>query len=126
MQAATQLAHQYDADYAARDPAAMALLYAPNGILVSPAGPIVRGREALRAYYKKRFASGARGHSIKVLEVHVQGRGGYALCRFSVTAPARNGTLAEENGSIVDAIEQDADGWHLALVAPSIPQTAGK
>ncbi len=79
MQAATELARQYDANYAAKNPAAMAALYATDGVLVSPSGPIVRGRDALVDYYTKRFASGAHGHAIKVLEVHIQGDGGYGL-----------------------------------------------
>jgi uncharacterized protein (TIGR02246 family) len=73
MRAATDLSARYDA----KDSAAMAMVYADDGELVSPPGPIVRGRDAIRAYYVKRFASGARGHAIKVLEVHVQGDGGY-------------------------------------------------
>ncbi len=87
MQAATELARQYDANYADKNAAAMAALYSRDGLLVSPSGPIVRGREALTAYYAKRFASGASGHEIKVVEVHVQGNGRYGLAQFSVTAP---------------------------------------
>src|SRR5271170_7819128 len=68
MRAATDLGQRYDSNYAAKDPAAMAALYEPDGILVSPAGPIVRGRDALLAYYTKRFASGAHGHKITVRE----------------------------------------------------------
>jgi uncharacterized protein (TIGR02246 family) len=74
--AAIELGRQYDANYANKNPAAMAALYTPDGLLVSPSGPIVRGQEALRIYYTKRFASGARGLAIKVVEVHVQGNGG--------------------------------------------------
>jgi ketosteroid isomerase-like protein len=58
MQAATTLARQYDAHYDAKDPVGMAALYASDGVLVSPAGPIIKGRKALTAYYTKRFASG--------------------------------------------------------------------
>ncbi|MBV8211743.1 MAG: SgcJ/EcaC family oxidoreductase [Verrucomicrobia bacterium] len=122
MQAAIALAQQYDAHYDAKDPAGMAALYASDGVLVSPVGPIVRGREALLAYYSKRFASGAKGHSIKVLEVHVQGNGGYGLAEFSVTAPKPNGELREEHGRIVSVYQLDPDGWHLRLVIPSIPE----
>jgi uncharacterized protein (TIGR02246 family) len=121
MQAATELARQYDANYAAKDPAAMAALYATDGVLVSPAGAIVRGRDALVAYYTKRFASGAHGHAIKVLEVHVQGDGGYGLSQFSVTVPGPNGTFHEEHGSIVAIYHHDPDGWHMRLVEPSVP-----
>jgi uncharacterized protein (TIGR02246 family) len=123
MQAATALAQQYDARYDAKDPAGMAALYASDGVLVSPAGPIIRGRESLMAYYAKRFASGAKGHAIKLLEVHVQGNGGYGLAEFSVTAPRPNGELREEHGRIVSVYQHDPDGWHLRLVIPSVPES---
>jgi uncharacterized protein (TIGR02246 family) len=124
MEAATTLSRQYDASFAAKDPAAMAALYVPDGVLISPAGPIFRGREELISYYTKRFASGARGHAIKVLEVHVQGNGGYALAEFSVTALGPTGELHESHGSIVSVYQHDTGGWHLRLVAASIPASA--
>jgi uncharacterized protein (TIGR02246 family) len=122
MQAAIELGRQYDANYANKNPAAMAALYTPDGLLVSPSGPIVRGREALRIYYTKRFASGARGHAIKVVEVHVQGNGGYCLAQFSVTVPLASGGTHEVHGSIVTIYQRDPDGWHMRLVEPSVPE----
>jgi uncharacterized protein (TIGR02246 family) len=126
MLVATDLGARYDANYAAKDSAAMAMVYADDGELVSPAGPIVRGRDAIRAYYVKRFASGARSHAIKVLEVHVQGDGGYGINQFSVIVPGPNGALHEEHGTIVTAYRHEPDGWHLSLVAPSVPEMPGK
>jgi uncharacterized protein (TIGR02246 family) len=120
MQAATELGHQYDAQYAAKDPDGMASVYARDGALISPAGPIVRGRAALKDYYVKRFASGARGHAIKVLEVHVLGDGGYGINQFSVTVPGADGSLHEEHGTIVAIYRHDPDGWHMGLVATSV------
>lgn len=119
--AAVDLGHRYDASYAAKDPAAMAALYAADGLLVSPSGPVVRGRTALHDYYVKRFASGATGHAIAVKEVHVKGDGGYSVSTFSVNVPGKNGTLHTEQGSLVAIYQHDADGWHLSLVEPSVP-----
>lgn len=124
LQAATELGHQYDAHYAAKDPEGMASVYAADGELVSPAGPIVRGRAELVNYYIKRFASGARGHAIKVLEVHVQGDGGYGINQFSVNVPGASGSIHEERGTIVAVYRHDPDGWHMGLVGPSIPPKA--
>jgi len=124
IQAATALAQQYDANYAAKNPAGMAALYASDGVLVAPSGSIVRGRQALTTYYASRFASGARGHAIKVVEAHVQGNGGYGLTQFTVTVPGANGNLREEHGSIVVVYRRDADGWHMRLVEPSVPESA--
>jgi uncharacterized protein (TIGR02246 family) len=124
MQAATSLARQYDANYAAKNPAGMAALYAPDGVLVAPSGSLVRGRQALTTYYANRFASGATGHATKVVEVHVQGNGGYGLAQFAVTVPGANGDVREEHGSIVAVYRRDADGWHMRLVEPSVPESA--
>ncbi len=100
----------------------MAALYAPDGVLVAPSGSIVRGRQALMTYYAHRFASGARGHAIKVVEVHVQGNRGYGLTQFTVIVPGANGNVREEHGTIVAVYRRDADGWHMRLVEPSVPE----
>jgi uncharacterized protein (TIGR02246 family) len=120
MQAATELGRQYDANYNDKNPAAMAALYTSDGVLLSPSGSIVRGREALTTYYAERFASGARGHAIKVVEVHVQGNGGYGIAQFSVMAPRANGDLHEVDGRIVAVYQHDPDGWHTRLVEASV------
>ena len=106
----------------------MAALYTSDGMLLSPAGPIVRGREALTTYYADRFASGAQGHAIKVVEVHVQGNGGYGLAQFSVSVPRANGDdLHEMKGRIVAIYQRDPDGWHMRLAEASVvPEPAGK
>lgn len=121
MLAATELGRQYDANYAAKNSGAMAALYAPDGVLVSPSGAILRGREALATYYASRFAAGARGHTIKIIETHIQGNGGYSLAQFSVAAPRANGDLREVHGNIVAVYQRDPDGWHLRLVDASVP-----
>ena len=127
MQAATELGRQYDANYNSKNPSGMAALYTSDGMLLSPAGPIVRGRQALTAYYADRFASGARGHAIKVVEVHVQGNGGYGLAQFSVSVPRANGDLHEMKGRIVAIYQRDPDGWHMRLAEASVvPEPAGK
>lgn len=125
MKAATSLGHQYDSNYAAKNAEGMAALYAGDGVLVSPAGPAVRGRDALVDYYKKRFASGATGHHIDVREVHVQGDGGYSVASFSVNVPEAGGQTKQETGSIVAVYRLDAGGWHMRLVEPSVPETSG-
>src|SRR5258708_31537233 len=79
----------------------MAALYASDGVLVASSGSIVRGRQALTTYYASRFASGARGHAIKVVEAHVQGNGGDGPTQFTLTGAGAKGKLCEEQGSIV-------------------------
>ncbi len=126
MQAATELGRQYDANYNDKKPDAMAALYTLDGVLLSPSGSVVRGREALATYYAERFASGARGHAIKVIEVHVQGNGGYGLAHFSVMAPRANGDLHEVDGRIVAIYQRDPDGWHMRLLDADVTEPPKK
>jgi len=123
MQATTELGRQYDANYNDKNAAAMAALYTADGVFVTPSGAIVRGREALKAYYASRFAAGAQGHAIKVLEVHVQGDGGYGLAHFSVKASA-NGGLHEVGGNLIAVYQRGPDGWRMRLVEASITEPA--
>ena len=126
MQAATDLGRQYDTNYNDKNAAALATLYALDGVFVTPSGSIVRGRDALKAYYASRFAAGTRGHAIKVVEVHVQGDGGYGLAHFSVNVPGTNGELHEVGGNLIAVYQRSPDGWHMRLVEASVTKPAGK
>jgi uncharacterized protein (TIGR02246 family) len=120
MQAATNLAKQYDDNYNGKNAAGMAALYAPDGVLISP-GPVVRGQAALKEYYASRFKLGITGHQTKVIEVHVQGDGGFGVGQFMIQAPLPGGGTREVHGNLATVYEHGADGWHLRLVAASVP-----
>jgi uncharacterized protein (TIGR02246 family) len=120
MQAATDLGRQYDANYNAKNAAGMAGLYVPDGVMISP-GPVLHGRAELESYYQSRFAGGATGHQTKILEVHVQGDGGFGVGQFAVSLPAPGGGTHEVHGNLGIVYRHDADGWHFGLVAASVP-----
>lgn len=121
LDAATKLGAQYDANYAVQDPNAMAALYAPDGVLVSPAGNIIHGHDALVEYYRNRFANGAVKHHIEMQEVHVQGNGGYGVAHIAIQSKDSSGELHTETGNLVAVFIKSADGWHFRLIEPSIP-----
>lgn len=118
-EAATELAQKYDETYGRRDAAGMAALYAVDGTLVSPAGPLVRGRDKLKSYYEGRFATGARDHATRISEVRVLGEAGYGFGTFSVNVPEAGGKLRRISGNITDIYTRASDGWHLQAVIPS-------
>lgn len=125
--AAAQLGHDYDTLYRAKDAAGMASLYAADGELVSPGGKLVNGHDALVAYYRARFASGATGHKITVLETHALGDAGYSVANFSVSVPGKGTGQPghQESGHIAAVYAHDAGGWHFALVEPSTTPASG-
>jgi uncharacterized protein (TIGR02246 family) len=119
--AAVALAHDYDELYGRKDVTGMADLYAPDGELVSPGGKIIHGRTELEAYYRARFASGATGHKIDILESHGLGDAGYSVADFSVSVPTGDHSSQQhrEHGHIAAVYAHDTTGWHFALVQPS-------
>lgn len=121
-EAAIELGRRYDIDYRQKDVAAMAGLYAPDGELVSPGGKVIIGKDALEAYYRQRFASGATDHRITVDETHPVGDTGYSVSTFSVSVPGPGGAPDRhiERGHIAAVYAHDATGWHFALVQPSV------
>jgi len=120
LRGATELARRYDAGYATRDPAALAAMYTPDAVLIPTTGPALHGRDAIRAFYAGRLAAGAGNHEIKVVEVHVQGNGGYGLAEFSATIPDAHGDFRTVRGNMVAIYQRDPDGWHIRLAEPSV------
>lgn len=120
MQAAEKLGKAYDENYNAKNAAGMEALYTSDGILVSP-GPVVRGADNLKSYYQSRFDAGASNHMTKITEVHVQGDGGFGIGQFSAMAPTSSGGHREIKGNLTTIYQRSADGWHLRLVAASVP-----
>jgi ketosteroid isomerase-like protein len=125
--AAVALGRNYDALYSRKDVTGMADLYAADGELVSPGGKIIHGHAELEAYYRARFASGATGHKIEVLETHGLGDAGYSVANFSVSVPAHGSEKQRrESGHIAAVYAHDTTGWHFVLVQPStIPADGG-
>ena len=119
-QAAEVLGKSYDENYNAKNAAGMAALYESDGVLVSP-GPVIRGADNLKSYYQSRFDAGAGNHLTKIAEVHVQGDGGFGIGQFSATVPTPDGGQREIKGNLANVYRRDADGWHLRLVAASVP-----
>jgi uncharacterized protein (TIGR02246 family) len=120
MQAADMLGKGYDDNYNAKNAAGMAALYTGDGVLVSP-GPVIHGADNLKSYYQSRFDAGAGGHVTKIAEVHVQGDGGFGIGQFSAMVPTPDGGRREIKGNLATVYQHGTDGWHLRLVAASVP-----
>jgi ketosteroid isomerase-like protein len=119
LQAAQDLAKQYDTYYAAKNVDGMVKVYASDAILISPSGVVVRGSKGLRPYYQKRFSLGAKDHATTISEVHVQGNGGYGIGHFAVTVPGQDGKEVREEGNLATIYQKEPDGWHIKLLVPS-------
>ncbi len=106
----------------AKDPAALAAIYAEDGALLRPHSETMSGRAAIEAFWTESVARGNRG-VVKEAEVYAQGDLGYTVGTYTVT-DAGGATIDE--GKYV-TIWRHVDGqWqmHRAIVNRKPPLAA--
>ncbi len=75
----------------ARDPAAIAAIYAEDGAVMSPNSETVTGQAAIENFWREVLASGIDLGVAKTTNLHAHGDDGYEVGTYSVTDPS--GTL---------------------------------
>lgn len=78
---------EWQAAFDAKDAAAMAAVYAPNGAVHPPNGKKARGRPAIEAFWTEFLSSGNAGE-ISDSEVYAYGDVGYKVGTYMITDPA--------------------------------------
>ncbi len=68
----------------AKDPAALAAIYAEDGALLPPNSETISGRAAIEAFWREFQASGI-GAEIKDTEVYAHGDDGYTVGTYTIT-----------------------------------------
>ena len=95
----------YERAWQARDPSALAALFADDGFVLSNQRPPVRGRAAIRAAYK----DGGGPLSLRALAYATEGPVGYIIGAFGPRAGDK------DTGKFVLALRRDGDGrWLIA------------
>ena len=115
--AKTRTAYQTAAN--AQDAAALAKLFAPDGIEMPPNAPAVKGRAGIEAYHKT-FASQMMVHNlvIKATETRVLGDVGYDVGTYSQSLmPMKGGKTIDDKGKYVVLLKKDAGGTWLVTHA---------
>ena len=73
--------------FEARDPAAIAAIYAEDGAVMSPNSETVTGPAAIEDYWREVLASGIDLGVAKATDVYAHGDGGYEVGTYAVTDP---------------------------------------
>jgi len=95
----------YERAWRARDPAALAVLFAEDGFVLANGRPPVRGRDAIRAAY----ADGGGPLTLRALAYATEGPVGYIIGAYG---PGGSGG---ETGKFVLALRRGGDGrWLIA------------
>jgi ketosteroid isomerase-like protein len=90
----------YESAWTARDPAALARLFAEDGFVLSPGQPPVRGRAAI----EKRYAGAGGRLALRALAYATDGRFGYILGGYAWDG------ASEDQGKFTLTLVKGADG----------------
>jgi uncharacterized protein (TIGR02246 family) len=109
----------YQAAANAQDAAAIAKLFAPDGVEMPPNAPLQKGRAAIEGYHKN-FASQMMVHNlvIKPTETHVMGDVAYDVGTYSQNLmPMKGGKTTDDKGKYIVLLKKDASGAWLVTHA---------
>ncbi len=115
---------QYANAYREGDSERCAAIFTENARLISPYGPTIEGRDAIRKAHLEWTKAGADGKALKVIEAGVSGDLAWCLAEFS----EGNG---EGQGTSLNVLERQSDGSWLICVSslnepPSDPASSNK
>ena len=121
----------YEAAAGAQDSAALAKLFAPDGVEMPPNAPAAKGRAAVEAFHKA-FAKQwmMHGMTITSTETKVNGTTAYDVGTYKQGLMAQNGGgMVDDKGKYVVLLKKDASGtWQIthAIYNSDNPPAAAK
>jgi uncharacterized protein (TIGR02246 family) len=133
--AVAKIRSAYQAAASTQDGAAMAKLYAPDGIEMPPNAPAQKGRAAIEAFHKafgQQFM--IHGLTITATETHVTGERAADIGTYKQQLmPMKGGGTSDDTGKYVVLLKKDASGaWWITHtiynsdVPPAAPPAAKK
>jgi uncharacterized protein (TIGR02246 family) len=111
--AIAKVAAAYQAAAGSQDGAAIAKLYAPDGVEMPPNAPAAKGRAAIEAFHKA-FAQQwmMHGMTITPTETKVTGDTAYDVGTYKQTLmPNKGGPVVEDKGKYVVLLKKDGGAW---------------
>jgi ketosteroid isomerase-like protein len=104
-----KLTLEFAAAYSARDAARVASFYADRAVVMAPDMPMVRGREAIEAYYKHGFAQSSGTLRLQPLESAITGATAYEAGTSTLVATRGD----ESAGKYVVIYERIRNEWKI-------------
>ena len=92
------------------DAKACASLFAEDAVLLSPYGPIARGREAIEATHRSWFAEGETNKRLDILETRLSGDTGYCMLAYAGDYVQPDGSVVTERGVSLNALARTERG----------------
>jgi uncharacterized protein (TIGR02246 family) len=112
-----------------QDGAAIAKLYAPDGVEMPPNGPAAKGRAAIEAFHKA-FGQQFMMHGMTITPTETKVHGDYAYdvgTYKQMLMSQKNGSMIDDHGKYVVLLKKDASGnWWIthAIYNSDVPLPA--
>jgi ketosteroid isomerase-like protein len=104
------LRQAYETAYNAGDAAALAALWASDGIMMRPNAAAIEGGPAIQAFYEGQFQLGKAEVSISGDEAVMSGNWGFERGAFSLKLTMTDGSTLEDQGKFISIMTRQPDG----------------
>lgn len=109
-----QAISKYLQAYESRDAAGCAAIYSADAFVVSPWGPPVRGRDAIKGAHLEWFEDGETNKSMLVEELEISGDLAICLIRYGADVPGPEGKPERAYGCSLNTLRRQPDGdWKI-------------
>lgn len=106
------------------DAKAACSVYAEEARLLPPSAELLRGRDAIEAFWKAGLAAGITEVELEAVEVERDSRLAYEIGRYSLRLKPRDGGSVVDRGKYVLVHERQKDGawrWAVEMFNPETP-----
>jgi uncharacterized protein (TIGR02246 family) len=111
--AITSAIETFTGSFGRGDAAAVAAWYTKDATLLPPDNPMMKGRDAIQAFWQGAMSMGVREAKLETLEVETQGELAYEVGRFEMTAQPQDGERTEMTGKYVVVWKLSDEGWRM-------------
>ena len=95
------------------DAAPIAALYGNDATLLPPGNPMMKGRDAIHAFWQGALGMGVKEAKLETLEVESSGDLAYEVGRFRMVVQPQGGERAEMTGKYLVVWKQEGEGWRM-------------
>src|SRR3954447_17699236 len=120
-QAASIISKAWDDAYNAGDPHAIAALFGPDGVYLTPAGTMLKNPQDMEKALAARQKAGWTKESIKVIDAHAVGDRVSAIVEYTLFGSGRNAGQ-KIGGYAAELLSRSGSDWRVELVASKFVQ----
>ena len=121
-QAASMISKAWDDAYNAGDPHAIAALFGPDGVYLTPAGTMLKNPQDMEKALAARQKAGWTKESIKVVDAHAVGDRVSAVVEYTLFGSGPNAGQ-KIGGYAAELLSRSGSDWRFDLVAANLAPT---